>query len=121
MISCFLFGRTYKLTGILIYGAFSLILSYLELQSLSTNGCVKFTCSNPFLEHNKSMAKQIKNDINRLIKPYPGQWVALSQDDTHVVSVGRSFEGVLNSAHKKGEPRPHIVKSPDGSWAAIVF
>ena len=67
------------------------------------------------------MSKQIKNNINRLIKPFPGQWVALSQGDTHVVSVGRSFQTVLNTAHKKGKPRPHIVKSPDASWAALVF
>ena len=67
------------------------------------------------------MTKQIKNNVNRLIKPYPGQWVALSKDDTHVVSVRKSFEAVLNDAHRKGEPCPHIVKVPDGSWSAIVF
>ena len=67
------------------------------------------------------MPKLVKTNVNRLIKPFPGQWVALSHDDTHVVSVGRNFQMVLNTAHKKGEPRPHIVKSPDASWAALVF
>ena len=67
------------------------------------------------------MTKQIKNNVNRLIKPYPGQWVALSQDDSRIVSVRKSFEAVLNEAHKKGESCPHIVKVPDGSWSAIIY
>ena len=69
------------------------------------------------------MTTQIKknNTINRLIKPYPGQWVALSVDDSRVVSVRKSFQAVLNDAHKKGESCPHIVKSPDGSTAAFIF
>ena len=70
----------------------------------------------------KSVFKQSsRKSVGQLIKPYPGRWVALSQDDSHVVSVGRSFQSVLNNAHRKGESRPHIVKSPDGSWAAIIF
>ena len=67
------------------------------------------------------MTKQIKNNVNHLIKPYPGQWVALSQDDSRIVSVRKSFEAVLNEAHKKGESCPHIVKVPDGSWSAIIY
>jgi len=67
------------------------------------------------------MAKQMRKNINRLIKPFPGQWVALSRDDSHVVSVGKSFQAVLNDAHKKGETAPHVVKSPDGSTAAFIF
>ena len=59
--------------------------------------------------------------VNQLIRPFPGQWVALSKDDSRVVSVRKSFEAVLNDAHRKGESRPHIVKSPDGSWAAMIF
>ena len=52
-------------------------------------------------------------NVNRLIKPYPGRWVALSFDDTHVVSVRKSFEAAVHDAHRKGEPCPHIVKAPD--------
>ncbi len=59
--------------------------------------------------------------VNQLIKPFPGRWVALSTDDTRVVSVRKSFEAALNDAHRKGEARPHIVRVPDGSWSAIVF
>ena len=70
----------------------------------------------------KSMLKQSKvKSVNQLIKPFPGRWVALSADDTRVVSVRKSFEAVLNEAHKKGESCPHIVKVPDGSWSAIVY
>ncbi len=59
--------------------------------------------------------------VNQLIKPYPGRWVALSQDDTYVVSVASSPKAVLSQARKKGETSPHLVKSPDGSTSAIVF
>ena len=70
----------------------------------------------------KSTIKPSKiKSVNQLIKPFPGRWVALSEDDSRVVSVGRSFEAVLNDAHKKGESCPHVVKSPDGSIAAFIF
>ena len=62
-----------------------------------------------------------RKSISQLIKPYPGRWVALSADDSHVVSVARSVKTVLNQARKKGETSPHLVKSPDGSTSAIVF
>ena len=70
----------------------------------------------------KSAIKQRRGkSVNQLIKPYPGRWVALSTDDTRVVSVRKSFEAALNEAHRKGETRPHIVRVPDGSWSALVF
>ena len=62
-----------------------------------------------------------RKSVSQLIKPYPGRWVALSADDTRVVSVASSVQAVLNKARRKGESRPHLVKSPDGSTAAIVF
>ena len=64
---------------------------------------------------------KVRRSISQLIKPFPGRWVALSADDRHVVSVRKSFEAVLNDAHKKGEPCPHVVKVPDGSVAAYIF
>ena len=70
----------------------------------------------------KPMIKRSREkSVNELIKPFPGSWVALSADDTHVVSVRKSFQAVLTDAHRKGESCPHIVKSPDGSTAAIIF
>jgi hypothetical protein len=62
-----------------------------------------------------------RKSVSDLIKPYPGRWVALSFDDTRVVSVASSPGAVLNKARKKGEARPHLVKVPDGSWVAIAF
>jgi len=67
------------------------------------------------------MFKDDRKNINRLIKPFPGRWVALSADDRQVVSVGNSFQAVLNKAHRKGESCPHLVKSPDSSTAAFIF
>ena len=70
----------------------------------------------------KSTLKQSKiKSVNQLIKPFPGRWVALSADDSRVVSVARNVKTVLNQARKKGEASPHLVKSPDGSTSAIVF
>ena len=62
-----------------------------------------------------------RKSVSQLIKPFPGRWVALSADDSRVVSVRKSFEAVLNDAHKKGESCPHVVKVPDGSVAAYIF
>ncbi len=62
-----------------------------------------------------------RKSVSDLIKPYPGRWVALSSDDSHVISVSRSVKIVLSQARKKGEVHPHLVKSPDGSTSAIVF
>ena len=59
--------------------------------------------------------------VGQLIKPFAGRWVALSADDRRVISVGRSFQSVLNEAHRKGESCPHVVKSPDSSTAAFIF
>ena len=67
------------------------------------------------------MRTKPRKSISDLIKPYPGRWVALSQDDSHVVTVRKSFEAALNDAHRKGEVRPHIVRVPDGSWSGLVF
>ena len=64
---------------------------------------------------------KVRRSISQLIKPFPGRWVALSSDDTRVVSVASSAQAVLNKARRQGESRPHLVKSPDGSTAAIVF
>ena len=68
------------------------------------------------------MIKQSRiKSVDQLIKPFPGWWVALSADDRQVVSVARTFKSALNQAHKKGEPSPHMIKSPDGSVAAFIF
>ncbi len=70
----------------------------------------------------RSALKQFRvKSVNQLIKPFPGRWVALSADDSHVVSVAKSVQAVLNKARRKGESCPHLVKSPDGSTSAIVF
>jgi hypothetical protein len=58
----------------------------------------------------KSVLKRSRvKSVNQLIKPYPGRWVALSFDDTHVVSVRKSFEAALDEAHRKGESCPHKI------------
>lgn len=64
---------------------------------------------------------KVKKTVSQLIKPFPGRWVALSADDSHVVSVASSAQAVLNKARRQGESRPHLVKAPDGSVSAFIF
>ena len=74
------------------------------------------------MEYIENMKRQtIQKSINQLIKPFPGRWIALSADDTRVVSVRKSFEAVLNDAHKKGEACPHIVRVPDSHVGAFII
>jgi hypothetical protein len=67
----------------------------------------------------KSTKPQI--DVSELIKPYPGRWIALSKDDTRVVSVRKSLKAAVNDAHKKGEPCPHVVRVPDCHIGAFMI
>ena len=68
------------------------------------------------------MRSQLKEkSVGQLIKPFPGQWVALSADDRRVVSVAKSVQAVLNKARRKGESCPHLIKSQDSSTAAFIF
>jgi hypothetical protein len=62
-----------------------------------------------------------RKSVSDLIKPYPGRWIALSEDDTRVVSVRKSFEAAVNDAHRKGEHCPHIVRVPDCHVGAFMI
>ena len=70
----------------------------------------------------KLMSKSYReNSVNQLIKPFSGQWVALSADEQHVVGVGRTAHVALNKAQKQGERFPLLVKAPDTSTAAFIY
>lgn len=59
--------------------------------------------------------------VAHLIKPYPGQWVTLSSDKTHVLGASRRMETALSKASQKGEPRPLLIKVPDSATAAFFY
>jgi len=42
----------------------------------------------------------------------PDSWVALSDDETHVVAVGRTYEEVVAASDNAGITDPIIVKTP---------
>ena len=67
------------------------------------------------------MRTKPRKSISQLIKPYPGRWIALSFDDTHVVSVRKSLKAAVNEAHRKGESCPHIVRVPDSYVGAFMI
>ncbi len=52
-------------------------------------------------------------DLTTLLAPYPGEWVALSQDETRVVGHGATIEAALKQAVQNGVEHPVILKAPD--------
>ena len=58
------------------------------------------------------MSKPI--DLSKILNPFKGKWVALSNDETKVVASGDSLKEVRQKAIKKRENDPIIFKVPDG-------
>ena len=45
-------------------------------------------------------------------------WVALSQDESHIVAVGKSYSEVAEESERAGESDPIILKTP-AIWAPL--
>ena len=45
-------------------------------------------------------------------------WVALSQDESRIVAVGRSYQEVAEKSDEVGEPDAIILKTPE-NWAPV--
>jgi hypothetical protein len=45
-------------------------------------------------------------------------WIALSEDESHIVAVGRDYEEVSGKADAAGETDALILKTPP-SWASL--
>jgi len=54
----------------------------------------------------------MKIDLNKLIKTYGGQWVALNEKLEKVVSNGKDAKKVLEKAQKRGIETPYLFKIP---------
>lgn len=48
------------------------------------------------------------------------RWVALSEDETHVVAEGASFEEAAAEAEKRGVSDPLLVKTPE-DWIPRIL
>jgi hypothetical protein len=58
--------------------------------------------------------------IKALRDAQPGSWIAFSEDESHVVAQGSSYEDVVESAEKAGEQNPVITMVPT-DWHERVF
>lgn len=60
-------------------------------------------------------------DFGALLKDIPrGAWVAVSSDQTRVVTFGADMREVLEEAHEKGEPDPIILRVPEAQSALML-
>lgn len=48
----------------------------------------------------------------------PDSWIALSEDETRIVAVGRSYSEVVEKSERAGEADPVLVKTPK-EWLPI--
>ena len=60
-------------------------------------------------------------DLTRLLTPYKGQWVALSQDEKRILGHGKSLDEALAAARKVEEGRPLLIKVPDESVGFVLI
>lgn len=58
------------------------------------------------------MDKNRYKDLSKLLKNYSEEWVALSEDESRVVSSGQKVEEVIEKAHKSGEKNPIVTRVP---------
>lgn len=65
--------------------------------------------------------KPIPVDLTKLLAPYKGEWVTLSQDETRLLGHGQTIEDALAMAKQKTEERPLLIKVPDEQGAGFVL
>ena len=66
-----------------------------------------------------SHARPMPIDLTKLLKPYIGEWVALSHDETRVLGHGKTIDEAL--AHvKKEEGRPLLMKVPESPGFVLI-
>ncbi len=61
------------------------------------------------------------SDLTKLLKPYKGQWAALSQDEKRLLGHGKSLDEALAAAKKVEEERPLLVNVPDESVGFVLI
>jgi hypothetical protein len=58
--------------------------------------------------------------LAELLRPYRGEWVALSSDEKNVLGHGDTIDQALQQAKEKAEERPVLIKSPDQHTAFLL-
>ena len=59
--------------------------------------------------------------LAKLLAPYKGKWVTLTQDEKRVLGSGHTIDEALKAAEKKGELMPFLIKVPDESTAILLY
>ena len=67
-----------------------------------------------------AVTQPIPIDLTKLLRPYRGEWVALSHDEKQVVGHGKTIDEAVGKAKKYGERRPIIVRAPDQFSAFLL-
>ena len=65
--------------------------------------------------------RPLPSDLTELLKPYKGQWVALSQDEKRILGHGKSLDEALAAARKVEEGRPLLIKVPDENVGFVLI
>ena len=67
--------------------------------------------------------REIKEPIHlaKLLDPYKGKWVTLTQDEKSVLGAGDTIDEALKKAEEHGELLPFLIKVPDQSTTAILY
>jgi len=60
-------------------------------------------------------------DLTKILRPFGGEWVALSSDQQRVAGHGPTPEAALKQAHKKGERNPILMGAPDKHWGSYIL
>lgn len=60
-------------------------------------------------------------NLTKLLRPYGGEWVALSADGQRVAGHGSTPEAALKQAHKKGEKNPILMGAPEKAWGSYIL
>jgi hypothetical protein len=67
--------------------------------------------------------RDIKEPIRlaKLLAPYKGKWVTMTQDEKRVLGFGDTIDEALKAAEEKGELMPFLIKVPDESTSALLY
>ncbi len=61
-------------------------------------------------------------DVSKLLSDVPkGAWVALSQDETHVVAYAAELQEVLKIAKEAGESNPVVIRVPEADGSTLLL
>ena len=60
-------------------------------------------------------------DLTKLLRPYGGEWVALSSDGQRVAGHGPTPKVALKQAYKKRERNPILMGAPEKTWGSYIL